>query len=406
MRQIKSWIVGLLIAAVLLGLGGLIVKRLLSDDHAGRSGRGVGGPAPVAVAEVQVGTIENRRVFSGTLEANAQLMIAPKVAGRIVRLPVDLADTVERDQVVAEMDSDEFVQAVAQAEAELAVARANLTEAENAVEIAQREWERAKTLSERGVASEAQLDTARSEQLARSAAVEVAKAQVTRAEAALQSARIRLGYTTITASWSGGDNQRVVAQRIAEEGQTVAANTPLLSIVELDPIRAVVFVTEREYALLAAGQAVSLRTDAYPDREWEGRVSRVSPVFREGSRQARVELNVPNEGGLLKPGMFVRVEAELGRADDATIIPVEALVTRQGRSVIFLVNEAGDAVRMVPVETGIVAGDRVQVMGEGVRGRVVVLGQQLVSDGSAITIPDLSNGIDTDSQTLSAGGDA
>src|SRR5690606_32467707 len=128
---------------------------------------------------------------------------------------------------------------------------------------AQRELDRVRTLNERGIASDSQLDTVQADYLSKQAAVQVAKAHVTRAEAALQSARIRLGYTVIAADWEGGDDQRVVAQRLVEEGDTVAANTPLLSVVELDPIDAVIFATEREYTLLSPGQRVTLTTDAY-----------------------------------------------------------------------------------------------------------------------------------------------
>ena len=164
----------------------------------------------------------------------------------------------------------------------------------------------------------------RSDQLAKQAAVKVAEAQVTRAEAAVSTARIRLGYTQVVAAWSGGDDERVVGQRLVEEGDTVAANTPLFSIVELDPITAVIFLTGRDYGRLKPGQLVTLTTDAYPQREFGGAVTRVAPVFQEASRQARAELTVANPQQLLKPGMFVRAaavleELELMRFDDAEI---------------------------------------------------------------------------------------
>jgi RND family efflux transporter MFP subunit len=220
--------------------------------------------------------------------------------------------------------------------------------------------------------------------------VQVAEAQVTRAEALLQAARIRLGYTTIRAEWEGGDDQRIVAQRFAEQGDTISANTPLLSIIELDPIEAVIFATEREYALLAPGQPVTLTTDAYPDRTWTGDVARVSPIFREGSRQARVEISIENDDGALRPGMFVRVEAVLGQADDATIVPVQSLTERGGQTVVFVVGDDRATARMMPVTVGIRDGQRVQVTGEGIEGAVVTLGQQLLGEESAITLPDLN----------------
>jgi len=170
-------------------------------------------PAPVAVAPIERGPIEHRRTFTGTLAPRAEFVVAPKVGGRVERLTVDLADTVTRGQHVAKLDDDEHVQAVAQAQAELAVAKANLAEAESLLRIAERELERAVELRGRGVASESQLDTARAEQLVRQAHVEVTRAQLARAEAALEAARIRLGYTDVTAGWRGGTDDRLVAER-------------------------------------------------------------------------------------------------------------------------------------------------------------------------------------------------
>ena len=350
-----------------------------------------GRPVPVEVARIEHGRIELHRMFSGTLESMARFQVAPKVGGRIEQLAVDLADQIDNGQVVATLDSDEYGQAVSQAEADLAVAEANLTEAQSALEIADRSMQRQSTLRERGVSSDAQFDTAKAEQLAAAARVEVAKAQVTRARSSVESARIRLGYTLVRATWNEGDNKRVVAERMVDEGDTVAANTPMMTIVELDPIQAVLFVAERDYARLKAGQAVLLRTDAFPDQAFRGKVARVSPVFESASRQARVELTVPNPEHLLKPGMFVRAEAILDTVEDATIVPEEAVVMRADRPVIFLVDESTMTVKLVPVKLGITHAGRTEVSGEGLTGRVVTLGQQLLDDGSKVNVANSEN---------------
>jgi RND family efflux transporter MFP subunit len=207
---------------------------------------------------------------------------------------VNIADTVKRGQVVAELDNDEYVQAVAQAQADLEVARANLSEAKSALEIARREFKRTESLLKRGIASDSEFDAASQVQLAKQAQLKVAEAQVTKAESSLETANIRLGYTKVTAGWTGGDEDRVVAERYVDEGQTVAANAPLLMIVELNPIVGVVFVTERDYANLKSGQLVSLTTDAYPGEQFTGRIDRIAPVFRKSTRQARIEMTIDN----------------------------------------------------------------------------------------------------------------
>ena len=342
---------------------------------------------PVEVARIQRGPMELRRSFSGALEAPAQFVVAPKVGGRIKRLIVKLADSVSRGQVVAELDNDEYVQAMAQARAELAVAKANLAEAKSALEIANRELQRITRLRERGVASEANLDTTRANQLARQAGLEVARAGVTRAEAALETTRIRLDYTRIRADWSNGSNNRVVAERYVDEGQTVPANTPLLRIVELDPISGVIFVSEKDYGRLQPGQEVTLTTDAYPTETFGGRIARIAPVFREATRQARVEITVDNPDHRLKPGMFIRATVVLEQVADAVSVPEQALTNRSDRTGVFLINDADNSVVWREVQTGIREGNRVQILGEELSGRVVTLGQQLVDDGSTIMVP-------------------
>jgi multidrug efflux pump subunit AcrA (membrane-fusion protein) len=97
---------------------------------------------PVEVVAVEQGSIQRQRSFSGSLQAQTEMLVAPKVSGRIEQLNVDLADRVSRDQVVAQLDNDEYVQAVRQMEAELAVARTNLAEAQSQLKIAERELQR------------------------------------------------------------------------------------------------------------------------------------------------------------------------------------------------------------------------------------------------------------------------
>ena len=386
----KIFILMVLLIGAAAGLGLVIFNQFL--DRAGSSKSGKASPAvPVEVAQIQRGPIASQRTFSGELEALAEFVVAPKVSGRVERVIVDIADTVKRGQVVAELDNDEYVQAVAQAEADLLVARANLSEAKSALEIAKREFKRSESLLERGIVSGSDFDVASQNQLAKQAQLEVAAAQVTKAESSLKTANIRLGYTKVTAGWTGGDENRIVAERYVDEGQTVAANEPLLSIVELHPIVGVVFVNERDYAHLKPGQLVSLTTDAYPGEQFTGRIDRIAPVFRKSTRQARIEMTIDNPQHRLKPGLFIRATVVLARVPEATIVPEQALTLRDDRSGVFIVSEDGRSVAWHEVKVGIREGNRVQVEGEGLSGLVVTLGQQLVNDGTPITVPTEQN---------------
>lgn len=384
--RLRSFLLGLFLVAAAGVLGWNIYQRLAAIGETKPGQKGGMQPVPVEVAMVELGPIELRRTFTGTLEAHSEFVVAPKVGGRVEKLSVDLADEVVRGQVVAELDDAEYVQAVARAGADLEVAKASNVEAGNLLQIADRELRRVDDLRQRGVSSESQRDLSKADQLAKQAQVRVTEARVASAEADLAAARIRLGYTQVNAGWRGGSDRRVVAERYVDEGQTVAANAPLLRIVELDPITAVFFVTERDYARLRTGQPVLLSTDAFPEEEFHGRIARIAPVFRESTRQARVELRAENPELRLKPGMFVRATVTLRREEAATIVPEQALVTREGRQGIFLVSQDGSSAAWREVEPGIRQGGRVQIPGEAFAGQVVVLGQQMLKDGAPLRV--------------------
>ena len=391
----KKIIPALILIGAATGLGWMLFHQF--QQQKGTSPRpNISQPTPVDVAPIERGSIALRRTFSGALEALSEFVVAPKVSGRVARLFVNISDTVKRGQVVAELDNAEYVQAVAQARAELAVAKANLARSKSALEIAIRELERTLSLRKRGIASISEFDAVTADQLAKQAQVEVSKAEVIKAESELETENIRLGYTKVIAGWNDGDEHRIVAERYLDEGHTVAANAPLLLIVEFNLIKAVIFVTERDYARLLPGQIVSLTTDAYPGEPFEGRIARIAPIFRRSTRQARVEILIKNPQLRLKPGMFIRATVVLDKVPDATIIPEQALTTRDDHPGVFVVRADAKTVVWRKVKLGIREGNRVQVEGDGLSGRVVTLGQQFLSNDARITIPDMEGKIRTD----------
>lgn len=385
---------------ILLIFVGLTVFIRLHDKSNAVGRKSASEAIPVNVAAVEQGSIELKRMFSGTLEASAEFVVAPKVGGRVEILAVDLADQVTRGQEIARLDDDEYVQAVAQARADLVVAKANLAEARSALEIAARELNRIKTLRSRGVASESQLDVAMSGYLQKQAGLEVTKAQQTKAEAFLQTSNIKLGYTRVTADWSGDGAKRVVAERHVDEGSIVSANTPLVTIIKLDPVIGVVFITEKDYVRLKKSQPIVLTTDAFSEETFVGHITRIAPVFNQATRQARVEITIDNPAHKLKPGMFIRVAIVIDRVADATIIPEQALTRRGEHTGIFLVDSNSHKAIWQQVEEGIFEDGRVQVKGDKLSGLVVTLGQQLLDDGSSITI---SEDLTVEDQTANGG---
>lgn len=202
----------------------------------------------------------------------------------------------------------------------------------------------------------------------------------------LLAARIRLGYTQIQAEWQHGDDERTVAERFVDEGNTVAANTPLLSIIEIDPVIAVIQVTEKDYPLIKLGQQAQVKTDAFSDQNFSGVVTRISPIFRESSRQARLELEIANPDHLLKPGMFSRCTLELKKVEEAISVPIMAISRRNNQDGVFKIQPDGSSVRWVPVQQGFQSGDMVQLLTPDLSGQVVTLGQQFIKEGTAVRI--------------------
>ena len=378
-----AWIVGG-ICVVILGVVFVNYQRQSTSDDL--STKNKNRSVPVEVVVVQRGPLSFYRTFSGTIDPRAHFAVAPKVGGRIQRIFVDVSDPVTRGQVVVQMENAEYEQEVIEAQARLAVVEANLDEARNRFVIAKRQLERAKTLSNKGIASESAYDTAQAQFLTGQSAVKVAEANRKREDALLRAAKIRMEYTQVKADWQQGDNERTVAERYVEEGNTVAANTQILSIIEIDPVIAVIQVTEKDYPLISLNQQAEVQAEGFPGTIFIGTVSRISPIFSESSRQAKIELHIANPKHLLKPGMFTRCTLELDRAADAVSVPVMAITKRDNQTGVFRVVEDSDSVEWVEVRPGFNSGEQVQILDSDLSGRVVTLGQQFIENGSKVQI--------------------
>ncbi len=389
-NPMQQWVwraVGWGAAVAVLAAAAVLYFEDRDGEAPGRPGVGARVVA-VETAAVAYRTLEDVRFLDGALEAAAGYDVAPRIGGRIRALRVDIGDTVMPGDVIALLDDQEAAQEVAEAEAGLRVAEAQLAEAEVALQSAARELRRTRDLRAQRIASEAELDAAEAREAAEQSRVRLARAQIEQRRAALAAARIRLSFTEVRADWEG-DGERVVGERHVDAGATVSAGEPLVSLLEIGTLRAVTFVTERDYGRLSRGQTAELRVDAHPDQVFSAEIIRMAPRFSPGSRQARVELMVPNPDGLLRPGMFARVRVVVGGVADAPVIPRDALVRRDGRDVVFVVEPSGEdgappRVRMVPVETGIRGFGVVEVRAPVLDGRVVTLGQHLLQDGSAV----------------------
>ena len=344
-------------------------------------------PVAAEVALVKKTSIREIGNFTGSLHPLSEFMIASKIGGRLEKLLVNIGDTVHSGQLVAVLDSDEYQQQIIQATAELAVARANLEEKRNAIENAKREYERTRALRIKKIASESQLDAVESEFKSQQAKLKVAIAQISQKEAALKMAEIRLSYSVIKILGRSATGY-VVGERFVDEGAMLAPNTPIVSILDIERLIVAINVIGRDYPKIQTGQEAAISTDAFPEDTFTGKVIRLAPILKEKSREARVEIEIPNTQKRLKPGMFVRVQIQFNVHDNATVVPLAALVKRNERQGVFVIDSPAQKARFVPVTLGIINGVQAEVLTPVLTGAVVTLGQHLLEDGTLVILPD------------------
>ncbi|MDH4195773.1 MAG: efflux RND transporter periplasmic adaptor subunit [Candidatus Aminicenantes bacterium] len=375
---------------VVVVAGWFIVKGLAGKTQAGGPR---GGTVAVEIAPIVEGQIRDLGIFSGTVIPKSQFVVAPKVSGKLKKLYVDIGDRLTNRQLVAQLEDEEYQQQVIQAEADLNVAKANLEEARSSMELSRKELERAESLHQKGIYSDAQIDSARAQTSAQESKFKVTEAQLSNREAALEAARVRLSYTRIAATWEKGSGERFVGERFVDEGALLSPNSQIISVIELQPITTVIYATDKEYFRIQAGQEVAVMSTAFPSRTFAGRVTRIAPLLQETSRQARVEVDINNEGNLLKPGMFVNAEIEFARRDKARLVPFSSLVQRGGQQGLFLADLENKKAVFKAVTVGITQGDSAEVTEPAdISGYAVILGQHLLQDGMNIILPDRAKG--------------
>jgi RND family efflux transporter MFP subunit len=373
-----------IIIPLALVLAGLAVRVTLLVVKSSGAKRRQMQTAAVAVEtdSVRFGPIREIREFTGSVYPYNQYVVAPKVAGRVVEIRKRIGDRVSPGELIARIDDAEYQQAVREAEANLKIAEASVGDARSQLDLARDQKERMDTLRAKELASSAEFDAAVSDYSAKESRYRLAVAQVEQREASLESSKIRLGYTRLTASRAG-----YVGERFVDEGALLAPNAAVVSIIEISSVIVRTTITERDYRLIAAGQPADVSVDAFASRVFSGRVSRIAPMLLEDSRVAQMEVEVKNDSLFLKPGMFARVRVMIASKDRARIVPTKSIVTREGETGVYIVSENESVARYVPVATGIVTPDITEILSPALEGRVVTLGQHLLEDGSPVLLP-------------------
>ncbi len=375
-----------LVLPILLVLIGIKIYSSRVSKAAGADQQQSERAIPVEISPIEQRSIQDIGHFSGSLKPKSGYTVSPKVSARLNKLLVDLGDRVTNGQLIAVLEDDVFVQQLEQARAALAVVEAQVEQARLAYKAAEANWRGVKSLYDQNYSSQAIMDQTDAEQAAAKARYDITLAEVQRARSVVRTAEIQLSYTQIRATWNGGAGSRIVGERFVDEGTLLSINTPILTLIDYSSVVAEIDVIERDYHRVGIGQAVEIRTDAYPNRTFSGRLARLASVLQESSRQARAEIEIPNPDRLLKPGMFVRVQTIYSSKSNVPAVPKAAIVRRGNRMGVFVVDEAKSRASFVEIVGGISDGEYTEVLSPQLQGSVVTLGQDQLQDGRLILL--------------------
>jgi RND family efflux transporter MFP subunit len=345
----------------------------------GRSGRGRGAMTVDTGVASRHELIEYITVV-GNLIGEATVDVVPRVAGRLDSVQVKLGDRVARGQAVAKVEDREIREQVNQSEANIEVNKATVLSRENDTKVAESAFERARASFERGLISKQGLEDAEARYNSAVSQVQVAKAQLSSTQARLDELKINLANTVLIAPMDG-----VVSRRNLDPGAFAGGNTVVLSLVDIGTVRLIANLVEKDFKRVQPGAQAMVEVDAFPGEQFTGRVSRVAPVFDPATRTATMEIEIPNPGFRLKPGMYARVRLMAERKPNALTVPRNAVVDVSGKRGVYLLD--GDVARFQTVETGLADGEHVEVLSGVEEGaRLVTMGALAIRDGERVTV--------------------
>ncbi|HSL20766.1 MAG TPA: efflux RND transporter periplasmic adaptor subunit [Vicinamibacterales bacterium] len=375
-------------AALLLSLS---AAAGCSDTGSAQSQGNAPSPPKVTTVTVRADSVRRAIDIVGTLAAAEEVTVSSEVEGKVSRIGADLGDRVRAGDVLVELDREklEYRYEASRAALERARARygadaagtlptlettpdvqkaaADLAQAEQAVT-------RARALARRGLVANQQLDDAEARYLAAKAGYDAAvqNARNLRADVDAGAAQMRLARRELRDAQVRAPFDGYIQRRIVSPGMFVRVQTPVMSLVKVDPLKLTGEVPERLAPWVRIGQPVELRVDAYPDRVMSGTISRISPAVNQQTRAFPLEAAVPNPDGRLKPGTFARARIVSDRIDRVLAVPVGALQYRYGVNRVFVLK--GDRIAAREVKTGDRLGDRMEITSGIAAGDVIVAG--------------------------------
>ncbi len=306
------------IASIVLGWGFLIAG--CSDDSGNGENRGDKLLPAVEAVQAKYGALPLTERLSGVVKARNQVEIYPEITAIIVEVHADNGDFVKRGQVLVKLRDREFAERLNQAKAAHRIAEAQAKQAEAELIKARAELNRTKTLSEKKLASDTELETVQTRAISAEADFELAKARVAQALATIDEREDALSRTLIRAPVSGS-----VGNRNAEVGMLVNSNSRLFTLGQIENVHIEVILTDLMLNYIETGQRSEIIVDNAQYGSLSAPLSRISPFLHPVTHSTEAEIDLANPDGVLKPGMFVTVDIYYGESESATLVPLSAL---------------------------------------------------------------------------------
>jgi membrane fusion protein (multidrug efflux system) len=322
-----------------------------------------GGPPamPVKAVAAKTAPAVDEAAAVGSLRADEAVTIRPEIAGRIAEIAFREGQSVARGAVLVRLDQSELAAVAASSRAQL--------------KLEEQKMARAEDLQKKGFISQQGLDDQRT--------------SLARARAKLAEDEARLARTEMRASFAG-----VAGLRQVSEGQYVAAGTDIARLEKIDQLKLDFRVPEAFVARVRPGQPVRVLVDAYRDKAFSGSVYAIEPGIDDQTRTILLRARVANADMQLRPGMFARVQVQLGVREKAVWVPEAAIVPKGQDSFVFRVavsaaGNGGGKAELVRVQTGARKVGEVEIVKGLAEGDLVVTeGTQKIGPGSAVLLLD------------------
>lgn len=283
------------------------------------------------VAQVEARELRVNLPLSGSLAPIDQATVKSKVSGVVLETSVQEGMNVAAGQVIARLDAADQRARVAQQQAACDEANARLS-------LAKKNNANSQALLKQNYISQNSYDTTQN-------SVELAQASLNAAKAQLDLARIALADTVIRAPMTG-----VVSKRHVQAGEKLAPDMPAFTIVNLRQLTLDAQVPASEVPRIKVGQEVRFKVDGYAQRDFAGKVARISPTAEAGSRSMVVYIAVDNSDAALRGGMFAKGSITTEKSAASPLVPLSALRTDKGQQVVYKIE--GNKVLSQPVTVG------------------------------------------------------